>query len=109
MRNRGARIGGRLEKQRQADFQHLSQALRTIHRFVLRYCGKDSNNERLYPTPTFWPLSPELSLSIIVLCDSITKMGFEGARMNFNLSWGECGLLYDRMIAANGVRTFLVA
>ncbi|MCJ1306684.1 hypothetical protein MMC25_000327 [Agyrium rufum] len=90
----------RPEQERQADFQHLYPALREIHRFVLRYCGMNANNGRLYPKPSFWPLTPELSLSIIALCDSITHMGFEGTDMSFNLTWGLSGLLYHRMIAS---------
>lgn len=92
--------GGRTVEQKKADFQHINKCLRMIHRFVLRYCGKDSQNGKLYPPSTFWPLSPEISLSIIVLADSITKIGFEGTGMSFNLDWGWSGLLYKRMAAA---------
>lgn len=91
-------MGGRSLQQRQETFQQALSGLQTIHRYVLRYCGKDSNRGIFYPPTTFWPLSPELSLSIIALTDSLTKAGFEATNMSFNLHWGVSGFLVDRMV-----------
>jgi hypothetical protein len=92
--------GGRSLEQREETFKHVYAGLIEIHRYVLRYCGRDSNAGKYHPTTTFWPLSPELSLSIIVLGDSLTKAGYEATGKNFNLNWGNSSLLFDRMIAS---------
>jgi hypothetical protein len=62
---------------------------------MLRYCTIDSS--KYMEPPTFWLLSPGISLSIIVLADSLTKGAFEITQFRYNLDWGVIGLLVNRM------------
>jgi hypothetical protein len=101
--------GGRSIAQKQETFNHAYTCLKELHRFVSRFCGKDSNSGRFAPPATFWPLTPEISLSIIALADSITKLGFESTGISFNLDWGISSLLYDRMVASRWCRNVVKA
>lgn len=92
--------GGRSLEQRQQTYRHVYSCLKEMHRYVLRFCGIDSNSGKYYPPATFWPLTSELSLSILVLADSLTKAGFEASGISFNLDWGTSGLLVERMIGS---------
>jgi hypothetical protein len=48
-------------------------------------------------SPNRYPLLPEISLSIIVLADSITKAAFTITGEPLNMDWGTSGLLVDMM------------
>lgn len=92
-------MGGRSAEQRKQTFTHVYSCLKEMHRFVLRFCDRDSYSGKYHPPTRFRPLTPELSLSIIVLADSLTKAGFEATNHAFNLDWGVSGLLVNDMTA----------
>ncbi|MCJ1226899.1 hypothetical protein MMC12_003554 [Toensbergia leucococca] len=62
----------------------INNCFKDVHRFVMRYCCRES--WRYHAQPDGWPLSPEVSFSIIVLADSLMKAGFEITGQAFSLN-----------------------
>ena len=76
-------------------FSNMQGCFIELKPFVYRYCS--ANASQYYKAPSYWPLTPEISLSIMVLADSLMRAGWLITQKPFNHDWGVSSLLVNRM------------
>ena len=87
-------IDTRLEE-RNRRFSVMQGFFMEVKPFVSKYCKADAG--QYYKAPSYWPLNHEISLSIMVLADSLMKAGWCITQKPFHHGWGVSSLLVDRM------------
>ena len=83
------------EEERNRRFSNMQGCFMELKPFVSRYCSADAS--QYHKAPSYWPLTPEISLSIMILADSLMKAGWLITRKAFNHDWGVSSLLVGRM------------
>jgi hypothetical protein len=98
---------GSSPEQNQKEQAALSECFDYVWQFILSYCDVSSRELETSRIPSFtpldsqWPISPEISLSIMVLADTLSKAAFTIYRIPMSRgSWGISELLVSRMLDA---------